>query len=324
MASACCSRHVEAFSRKLDMGDITANGLTLNAEAQTLFEHSGELAAFAELYVFREVLKETFGPSSIATDHFTAGQSQWPALSPKWLKDARKRGSSGKFFQTGRTLRAINRKPSDGEFLKFGASGAVKKDRFQMRYVTGAVWVHVSITKNSGIFQAGFNGELKHSKAFNQARTAEAKANGLRKFKRGEGAGRQMELRRLASVDAAHSRLKAGLTGKGPLIVRKFAAVGSKGVGVLARGADNLAYANLLQRGVHKGIKTAGGSVVSPRRSADLRLAGKGPEGSVVTGKAMPLLPYTEADFPRLQRAIERGLLMALREERLLGFAEAA
>jgi hypothetical protein len=302
--------------------------LHLNAEAKMLFEQTGELCAFVQQYVFQEVLRETVGPNSIAVNHFNRGQGAWPSLSPKWLADKRKGGTNKKFFLTGAVRNAIGRRANDGEMLPFGASGAVKKDRFKIRYVSGAIWVICNITTSKSTFECGFNGTFKHSAAFEAARKIEAGLRGAKKGKRGGVTAK--ESRRAATIAQAQRRLSKGLSGKGPVLNRKFAAVGSKGVEKLARGADNLAYANVLQRGVFKGLKSATGKLLNPQTLGRLRTSGGGVKAEDIKaataqyGKAMPLMPYESSDIGRLQTAMERGLTRALHEGRLIGFLEEA
>lgn len=298
--------------------------ITLNKAAEALF--SGDILNASTVgSVLAEVLAETVGPSGIAVEHFNKGQGKWPGLSASWLADKRKRASGGKkFYLTGSVYRAISLTPAAGKMREFGSSSDIYSmpRAMKKRFVAGGLYVVGSVSATRASMTVGFNGTFKHSAGFSKARREEALSRGAN-LKGKAGRNRAYAVRQAASISQAAARLdsiNAERKAKGQKSLRKFAAKGSLGIArkgvdsltaagtALARGNDNLAHANLLQRGVHKGIKKTLGGVLDQQHVGNLRRRGKTVNGTAVSGKAMPLLPYEAGDERRIAAAIERGL----------------
>lgn len=279
--------------------------ITLNRAAQALFSGS-VLNASTIGAALAEVLKETVGPGSIAEMHLRKGQGgEWTKNTEKWSRDKRKAGARGKVFeQTGATRKAITT-PMRGAVLRdFGSSTDVySTNRGSTKRVTSAgVYAQMRVSSRQASLTVGLNGLFKHSAAFGRARKDAAVAAGAN-LKGLRGKARRGRINRFASISDAQKRLKSGR--------QKWARRGSLGLGGLARGTDNLAHANLLQRGEFKGIKS-GALTFTPSMIAGRRKRGKATEGTAVHRKPMPLMPFRPEDEARVAAALERALTTTL------------
>lgn len=268
-----------------------------------------------------EAMKETIGPSGIARGHLITGRGSWAPLSAATV---RRKGHRTPFIQTGRVQRAVSTAVSNGKLLSWGSSADIYAGNWKpLRFSGNGIYASVKADKNSASLVIGFNGRYKHSAGFNRIRTQMA---------RERHPGRKVDAktaRKLVSVSQVERRMKsvnADRRARGLKTIRKTAAMGSQGIKgrghVLARGGDNLAYADIVQRGKFKGIhgvvsqnvsfglvKRFGGPqlVNAKGLSAHLR-SGKYVKGTAVHGVARPLLPYKASDESRLKAALDRSM----------------
>lgn len=288
------------------MADLINVKLEYNPAAKLLF--SGEWANAALGYVARECLQASMGGGGVFHQHLTKRQSSWPSPAPSSKHDRRDR-SPKQFVFTGTVAKALLKKPSDGKLLAWGGSADMHAGQKKtLRYNANGIWAWGKLGRGEMVMLVGFAGKLKHSKEFNQARKEVAVANGM------TGKATQSTIRKFASVRETRARMKAkGLKGK------KFAAAGALGftVGksgkrkmVLARGANNLAYANIVQAGPFLGIKTSKGRMFTAAQVPWASRTGRiGKNYQEVRGKRpRPLLPYDTGDVGVIQDALERGV----------------
>lgn len=268
-----------------------------------------------------EAMKETIGPGKIAHGHLVRGQAGWAPLAPSTV---RKKGHRRVFVQTGRVQRAISTGVRDGKLTSWGSSADIYSTGFKpIRYSANGIYAQAKATRKEASLTIGFNGRYKHSAGFNRARKAIAS----------ELAGRKVtrigDARKLVSVGQVERRLRsinADRASRGLKTIRKTAAMGSQGFRgrkhVLARGKDNLAYADIVQRGKFLGVsgtvkqalfggvvKQFGGKqLVGAKGLSSLLRSGKYVSGHAVHGVARPLLPYRGADQSRLVGALNRSM----------------
>lgn len=269
----------------------------------------------ANANIAREVLMSTVGRGSTALSHFTKGQSSWHKLSPKTLKDRRKK-SKQIFVHTRRTLRAIVSKPVEGKLTRWGSSADIRSTaKLKLRYNANGIWSSAEASKDGLSLSTGFAGTLKHSAGFNRVRKQLAVERGL-DLSKIPSRGRSKAINKMVSVAATQSRIRS----KG-LRIPKFAAKGSIGISgnkhILARGRNNLAHANIVQAGPLKGIRNnRTGRTYAPRMVPIARARGKlGSDYTEVRGKhPRPLMPYLPSDAAVLSRAVERGVNATFRK----------
>lgn len=254
-------------------------------------------------YIAGEVLKETVGPGKIQQQHFNAGQSRWPRLAQSTLRSRGKK-SPRTFYHSGAVYRAISQSVSGGKVLQWGSSADIhatgeRKHRFS------ANGLYASMRANSAgvVMTVGFSGTLKHSKEFRNARKKLAAERGHDVV----GRGAEKRIKRAVSVaDTAAYMRKNKIKGQ------KYAAMGSLGFRggkhVLARGKDNLAYANIVQAGPFQGVRDNDSGLFYNAKILPRHRAKIGSDYSEVRGKKpRPLLPYVAADAQAVQSAIERA-----------------
>lgn len=238
----------------------------------------GELASPENLAtILADVADRAMGPGGLFVQHLESRQSTWPTLAESTRKDKRKRDSR-KFVASGRVLTAISQPgfAKGARVLKMSSAKAGGPAR--VRVSRGGMYVSVAVKANgAGSATVGFSGKLNLSKGFKKIQKDEAKRRGL---KHG--------LSRAATRDVA----RAGG-------VNKYGKA----------GANNLAYASVLQSGVFRGV--VGANTGRLHSGADLaRAKGRGfkVKGQAVHGVARPLLPLDGADTKTLIDAMVTAL----------------
>lgn len=272
--------------------------IELNDAAKLLFD-GNRINPVTVKAVLEDVMRETVGPGGIATEHLRKGQSRWPKLADSTQDDPRKR--DGRLFvSSGRVETAIESRLFDGKVREYGSSADLKQDAHygKWRYSANGVYAQLNVSQRRAGISIGFIGTMKHSTAFNKARRAIAKEDGIKV--------RNSRSLSQVNIEKVEARLKG--TGK-----RKFEAKGTLGFGgrgkqAVARGDQNLAYANIVQRGKFKGIRHQGGALYSAKEVASRRKQGKTTVGTGEHDKPRPLLPFVAADARRIVKAAERAL----------------
>lgn len=274
------------------------------------------------------VAEEATGKSGIFAEHLKQGQSTWPSLSESWREDKRKKGSRGagrKFVFSGRVERAITQEGirERGKALSFGSSADIYASvgAASVAFTSQGIMVRAKADGKKGQLRISFAGRLGHSSGFKKVRRELGKEAGL-KYKT------QGSKHALASISRAEARMKelnAERRKRGLKPIRKFGEVGSLGfikrMGgaskmVLARGDENLGYANLVQTGAFRGIRYSRAGekdlLVRPQHLGQLRarkaLGALPKKYTVERGKAYPLLPLKPGEEARIRRIIEREL----------------
>lgn len=268
-----------------------------------------------------EVAKETIGPSGIAMKHLMMGQATWAPLSQNTSK---RKGHRRVFVQSGRVQSAIGRSIAGGKLLSWGSSADIYSTGYKpVRYTGNGIYVSAKADKKTAHLTIGFSGRYKHSAGFNRMRREMAS----------EKAGKKVDYktaRKMVSVGDVERRLKtinADRAARGLKRINKTAAMGSQGISggkhVLSRGKDNLAYADIVQRGKFRGmrgqvqqnlfggvVKRIGRSdnLVSAKGLSSLMRSGKHVKGKAEYGIARPLLPYRSADQTRIIGALNRTM----------------
>lgn len=254
-----------------------------------------------------EVLKVTVGPGGIAQSHFQSGQGTWARLSRGTVN---RKKSSKIFFETGRTQTAISTSAHGGTLSDWGSSADIysKGSWTPKRYSKNGIYASVRATKKDASLTVGFNGRYKMSSGFNTQRRKLASAIAGRKVT-------NKEARKLVSVGSVERRLKginADRKARGLKTIKKTAALGSSGFKsgrhILARGNDNLAYADIVQRGKFKGIRSDKGDLFSPKGISSRARSGKATKGTAVFGVARSLLPYRGGDVKRIEAAMQKAM----------------
>lgn len=254
-------------------------------------------------FIAGEVLKDTVGAGKIQHRHFLAGQSKWPRLAAS-TRRAKDKKSARIFYHSGRSFKAITQSMSAGKVRMWGSSADIyASGNHRQRFTANGLYASMSATSTGVSLTVGFNGTLKHSKEFQGARKKLAAERGISIT--GRGAAKRIK-------DAVSVADTKKFMRKNRIKGQKFAALGSLGIEgrkhVLARGKDNLAYANIVQAGPFAGIRdNATGRLFTPGEVPKSKhLIGK--DYSEVRGKQpRPLLPYQSADTPAIQAAIERA-----------------
>lgn len=301
----------------------------MNDIAEKLF--SGDFINGKTLgYIAGEILKETIGGGSTSHQHFNKGQGNWPALAPSTLRDKRKKDKR-KFVYSGTVKNAILNPPINGKLREWGSSAdyGVAKQFKKQRYTANGIYSVAVCKANSLTIITGFSGKLKHSSAFKRARKDLAVSRGA-DLKGLRGKARTKTIIQAASVSDTEKFLAE--TGRGKLArnkkkrVVKFAAkgaLGTKGRGFdLARGKQNLAYANVVQTGKFAGIKTKSGKLFNAKQIGDMIRSGKKgklPSKSegysrVFSGKSRELLPYQNSDAEVVKEAVAYSLQQIFRK----------
>lgn len=281
--------------------------VVLNPEAQALLMGGGA----SILDACQGVLAELTGVSGVFAAHLEAGQGKWPALSEGWRK---RKGSERKFEFRGAVKAAITqtgvRIPGAEALMKFGSSadmyaGGEALGDVRRRFTSKGIFVDVNIRRGSAEVTVGFVGRFVKSAAFKKFEKglwkdgvrmgAKEREQAFARVQRLRGAGEKKH-----AVQGSRGYVMGGAKG------------GGKGKMILARGDDQLAYANVLQRGQFLGVRNEKtGALFNPSGVAAARKKGVkiGSAASVVWGKkAMPLLPAESGDAERLARAFEGGL----------------
>jgi hypothetical protein len=247
----------------------------------------------------REVFAATIGPSGIAVAHFAEGQGKWKNLSPDTLLDPRKKDKR-KFYNSGRVFKAIST-PATGKIRDWGSSADIYTDTAwrPKRYSANGIYATARVNTKGAWIKIGFNGKYGHSSAFNKIRKALAteimSANPALQQLYG---GKKMSLktaRKIVSVGGVERRLNAINADRAERGLKKIKKTQQRGaLGIrggkmeLARGKDNLAYADIVQRGEFLGLHGENDIFYGPRRmSSVLRAKGKGglPKGKAVFTK---------------------------------------
>lgn len=300
--------------------------ITLSQNAENFFSGLG-LSEPMMARALGEVVAEATGSGGVFQKHFREGQGEWPELSAGWREDKRKTDAR-KFYQSGRVYRTITQPGVAGQLLKYGSSAdAVAGQSVDVRYVVGGLWVQVKAQERKATIKLGFVGRYRKSAKWKKLQSAYA--GNLGTGSREEIAAATRQRRRLAKQLGIRKQEAVGAKGyrkvrnaKGKMVT-KF---------LLARGNENLAYANVLQRGQFKGAVLASGRIVGPGQLARLKKkAGRGfalpSEGSsgrrptmgsalggkAIWGTARPLLPAKTGDTVRFAKALERGVDAAMR-----------
>lgn len=263
-----------------------------------------------------EVMQETLGPDGIAHQHFTQGQGEWPALKRSTVR-RKDKPDKRKFVQSGRVLTAISTKAHGGSLRDWGSSADINSrgSWTPKRYSENGIYAQAKATRRGASLTIGFNGRYKHSAGFNRVRREAARK------KLGKKRITAKEMRRAVSVGEAQARLtsvNADRRARGLKSIRKTAAMGSKGMAgrghELARGKDNLAYADIVQRGEFKGVRDNTGLLFNPRGLSGAVRRGVHVSGSAEFGVARPLLPFKTADVGRIEKALARSWAKTARE----------
>src|SRR5690606_10228298 len=138
--------------------------------------------------------------------------------------------------------------------------------RWRDRYSSHGVYASTRGNRKEALLVLGFNGRYKHSAGFNRVRREYASEITGRKITK------ISQARKIVSVGGTMARLRTvnqDRVARGLKPIRKTAAMGAQGIRdgkfVLARGKDNLAYADIVQRGVFKGIRARTGLLINPR-----------------------------------------------------------
>lgn len=272
---------------------------------------SGTWAAEACGHIAKHVFTETIGAGKIAHKHFMRGQSSWPKLSSQTLRNKRKKNRQI-FVHSGRVVRALVKRPAEGKLLAWGSSADIRGGgRKSYRYNASGIWAAARVSGDGLYFEAGFAGKLKHSAAFNRMRKKLAVDRGL-DLSKIPSRGQKTAIARKVSVRDTHVALKK--TGK-PF--RKFQAAGSLGIKgkkhVLARGDNNLAYANVVQAGRFLGVKdNKTGVFFKPDIIHGSKIS---KDYTPMRGKhPRQLLPYQSSDTSALQKAMDEGVKAAFRK----------
>lgn len=318
--------------------------LTKNRQFKTLMA-TGYLNNSTVGSILREVLGETIGPASIAKDHWERGQGQWKPLSARTLLS--KGGDRRIFYQSGRVYRAITQPATGGKLTTWGSSADIYSSWITQQpkqFSANGIYARGKVNKTSAMLTVGFAGKYKHSRGFNALRRTAAR----QALKRGpKGRITAKEVRNTISVGQTVRRMRqvnADRSARGLKTIRKTAAMGSTGFTNgkfdLARGNNNLAYADIVQRGEFKGLRLSTGMLMNPRGLAIARkriqnsVMAANPKGtrsqikkagrvygalqfggsSAVYGVARPLLPFKDGDIPRLMDAVEYGLNKILKK----------
>ena len=253
-------------------------------------------------FIAGEVLKDTVGPGKIQQDHFNTGQARWPRLAASTKRDKDKK-SSRIFYHSGRSFKAITQSVSGGKVRQWGSSADIYATGNQRQRFTGnGLYASMSTRGDSVTLTIGFNGTLKHSKEFKRARKMLAAERGI------DISGRSSKrIKAAVSVKDTTAFMRSrGITG------RKFAAMGALGIEgrrhKLARGKDNLAYANIVQAGPFAGIRDNDTGLHYTPHEVPKSKQQIGNNYSEVRGKQpRPLLPYQAGDTSAIQAAIERA-----------------
>jgi len=257
-----------------------------------------------------EVFSDTVGPYGIATKHLREGQGSWPALAESTRADKRKKSPQA-FVQSGTVQKAIASAPQSASLKDWGSSADIFSTARSgsKRYTGNGIYAQMRANPSTATLTIGFVGKYKHSAGFNRARRSGAKDRLLRDKLSAH------EVRRAFSVGETERRLKAinaDRKARGLKTIRKTAAMGAKGKAGrgfdLARGKDNLAYADIVQRGQFHGLEAANGAIFSPKGIAARRGVGMATIGKASFGLARPLLPYKGGDSAAISKALERGL----------------
>lgn len=241
--------------------------------------------------LLKEVLAVSVGPGKIMQTHLRKGQGTWKRPTAKTLRDKRKI-SKRTFVWSRRVEKAITTRVKSGDLTTWGSSADIystTRSKAPKRYSANGLYAQIKIANKSASIRIGFSGTMKHSAAFNRARRELAIKRGAN-LKGLSSRDRDKVIRKHASV----GDVERAFGGK------KWAAKGSTGIKggkhVLARETNNLAHANIMQRGVFKGIKTKGGHVYNPKALAAARRRGTFHKGELTYGVARPLMPYTSED----------------------------
>ena len=268
---------------------------------------SGDWVKNALGMVAREVLKATVGGGSTSHTHLKKRQGEWPKLSRSTLADKRKKVRKI-FVFGGRVAKAVAKRPVEGKLLNWG-----KGEKRPLRYVANGIYAAAGVNKDGFWMATGFAGKLKHSKGFQAKRKELAIGKGVKLGGLSAG-GRTKAINAAVSVTETRKSLKG--TG-----VKKFAAMGSlgktdSGKSIMARGSNNLAYADIVQAGAFKGIES-GGRLFKPQEIAIASRKGQiGKDFKEVRGKKpRQLLPYDQGDVAKLQQAMETGVSRTLKRE---------
>jgi len=267
--------------------------------------NAGWLNADTLGYIAGEILQATIGKGKIAHQQFKQGQSTWAPLSPKTLDDRRKK-SKFKFFHSGRVLTAITTPLQKGRLLSWGGSADVYSTAQRpKRYNANGIWASAKANSKGVVIQAGFAGKLTHSRQFTAARKKLAAEKGIDVW--GKGAKS-----RIAGAVSVHETTKFLKQSGKPY--KKYTAAGALGIGdngkmVLARGKDNLAYADIVQAGAFKGIKdNSNGKFYKPAAAAKFKSRISSDYTAVRSKDPRPILPYLDNAWPAIQDAITRGV----------------
>lgn len=246
--------------------------------------------------ILTDVANDCIRPGGLFFDHLARGQSEWPALDPDTI---RKKGDDMKFVQSGGVVAALTQKVQGGTVAKFGSSADI--------YSSGVKSIQLSA---KGLFiravpvadgqqwrlTIGFVGSVRQSTGFKK----------LRKELAGTTIAKSDKLMR---AEARRRGIKKFTLGGS----RGFTGGGGKSKMLLARGKENLGYANIVQSGSFKGFRKKSGQLVAPRALAYQKKAfgrkyGKD-EGKVEFGKARPLLPARSSDAPRIMIVLHGSIL---------------
>jgi len=257
-----------------------------------------------------EVFRETISPGGIAARHFREGQSEWPSLAQATKADNRKRGSEI-FARSGAVKRAISQSGGSLSLKDWGSSADIFSTSRggKKRLSASGIYASLSVSRTHAYLTVGFEGKYKHSSQLNKAR------RDLAKELFGQQKLTAKQVRRAVSVSQAERKLaaiNADRKARGLKTFRKTAAMGAKGISghgfELSRGKDNMAYADIVQRGKFHGIRAANGALFSPKGISARARRGMATTGRLEFGVARPLLPFKTRDTAAIERALERGL----------------
>jgi hypothetical protein len=287
----------------LGMRSNASESVVLSDKAKAFM--SGEfLNAYSLGSVLEACLIEATGPSGLAMEHIRKLQSEAPNA-PSTVE--KKGAGKGVFEDSGASIAAVSQVIRPGELvgsapvLRFGSSadihaGQLKSAAYRMN--RNGIYAQIRVTGRGATLTAGFVGKLKHSRAFNKVRRETQKALGL---------SHKLSVGRTEDAMRKANRVP-GMGAK----IRKFSAKGSLGIRagkhVLARGGDNLGYANVVQSGEFKGVRGASGKLYDPRTAAGLRRNKKFEGGKAEFGKARPVFPARAGDIGRLAAAANRAM----------------
>ena len=272
--------------------------ITLNEEARQLL--SGEFITRGMGEILAACGEELTGSTGILKEHFQKLQGSGPSLSPHTIA---KKHKVTKFFDSGTVYRAITQSDfaakAEGKLLRFGSSADIASVTGTKKVAFNSHGLSVRATYGGGMGEMTitFAGKLKHSAAFNKIRRESTTLN---------------DLKWRLSISRTEALMR-GRRARGEKGLRKFEAKGSLGISggkhVLARGDDNLGYANLVQTGKFLGLRS-GGKLFDPQRLGNMRARGIALKGAYKEerGKAYPLLPVLAGDDLRISRAVERAL----------------